>query len=312
MNESFASLVDSASSILIILPVKPSFDLVAAGLSLYLSLREKKETVIYSPTPMTVGLNRLVGVNKIATEFGNKNLLITFSNYDPVNIEKVSYDIDSGQFKLTVVPKNGQVAPQREQVQISYAGTSADLIFLIGGVAENDFPSLTQKEFAGLKIAHLGTRVLTSEKEIMSFAEPASCLSELVARIIKENSFSLDSDIATNLVMGIEEGSVNFTSSEAGPETFEIFAYLLRNGGQRQSKVKLSPANFPPGSIPTRPYVQIPQTYTTNFPKPTEPIAEQIEKKEEVVENPPADWLQPKIFTGAKSVQPDTFSENKG
>ena len=87
----------------------------------------------------------------------------------------------------------------------------------------------------------------------MSFAKPGATTSELVANLIKENSLSLDADTATDLVMGIEEGSSNFASPEVTPETFETFAYLLRNGGQRGPRTKLSPADFPIGSIPTQP-----------------------------------------------------------
>ncbi len=94
MNDSFSSLVDSATSVLIILPSKPYFDQVAGGLALYLSLREKKETAITSVTPMTVEFNRLVGVNKVANELGNKNLTIKFIDYRANDIERVSYDIE--------------------------------------------------------------------------------------------------------------------------------------------------------------------------------------------------------------------------
>jgi hypothetical protein len=93
--------------------------------------------------------------------------------------------------------------------------------------------------------------------------------------------------------MGIEEGSANFTSSEVTPDTFETFAYLLRSGGRRQPKTKLSPMGFPPGAIPTQPFNKPVQTAST-----PEPVLEQVENKEEVVENPPDDWLQPKVFKG--------------
>ncbi len=297
MNDSFSGLVNSAASILIILPEKPNFDTAASGLALYLSIREAKEALIYCPSPMTVGLNRLIGVNKIVSEIGNKNLTIKFAGYEANNIEKVSYDIENGEFKLTVTPKAGFTAPGKDQLDLSFSGVSADLIILIGGADENSFPILSRDELAGVKVAHIGVRTLTSARAVMSFASPGASISEVAARIIKENSLSLDVDIATDLVMGIEEGSGNFTSSEVTPDTFEIFAFLLRNGGQRPPKTKLSPIGFPPGSIPTRPF--------------SEPVLEQVEKKEpvrnassaadaggEVVENPPDDWLQPKVYKG--------------
>lgn len=307
MDNSFSSLVDSATSILVLLPTKPYFDQVAAGLSLYLSLKDKdkKEVTIHCPSPMMVDFNRIVGINKITSEIGNKNLTIKFTGYDANNIEKVSYDIEQGEFKLTVVPKTDFTAPERDQLNLSYSGASTDLVILIGGANDSHFPVLSNEDFVGTKVVHIGTRVLSSNREVMSFAKSGASASELVANLIKENDFSMDPDIATNLLMGIEEGSSNFTSLEVTPETFETFAYLLRNGGHRQLKTKLSPMNFPPGAIPTQPF---------NQPKfiQAESILEQVENKEEIVENPPDDWLQPKIFKGSAANQPDIYSENKG
>lgn len=293
MENSFATLVDEANSILILLPTKPYFDQVAAGLSLYLSLRDKKPTVISSTSAMVVGFNRLIGVNKITSEVGNKNLTITFPNYDAGNIEKVSYDIENGQFKLTVVPKTGFTAPQKEQIEISNTGVLSDLVILIGGANETHFPAISSPDLGGAKIAHIGTRVLNSEGHgIMSFAKPSSSVSELVASLIKETSLPMDVDSATNLVMGIEEGSNHFESPEVTPETFEVFAHLLRSGGQRLPKERAVPGNFPPGAIPTRPYTSV-------NPIQDQPMVEEVENKEEVVENPPTDWLQsPKVYKG--------------
>jgi hypothetical protein len=321
MENSLLTLIDSATSILVVLPTKPYFDQIAAGLSLYLSIHDRKEVEIHCPSPMMVGFNRLVGVNKISGELGKKNLTIKFAGYEAANIDKVSYDIENGEFKLTVVPKSGFASPQEDQVTVSYNGISADLIILVGGANDSHFPILELAELKDAKVAHVGTRVLDSKREVSSFAKPGATTSELVASLIKENGLVMDTDTATNLVMGIEEGSMNFTSSEVTPETFETFAFLLRNGGQRRPKVRLSPIDFPPGAIPSKPF-SVPNQISGFAPvqKPaqqspvasSEPVAEQIENKEDVLENPPNDWLQPKIFKGNTPSQHDSFSENKG
>jgi len=325
MENSFISLIDSAASILVVLPEKPNFDQVAAGLSLYLSIHDRKEVSIFCSTPMMVGFNRLIGVNKISSELGNKNLVLRFGGYDATNIDKVSYDIENGEFKLTVTPKVSFTAPGKDQVITSYAGIAADLVILVGGATDSNFPILTSPELTNSKIAHVGIRVLDSQKGVMSFAQPGATNSEIVASLIKESGLTLDSDSATNLVMGIEEGSSNFTSNEVTPETFETFAFLLRNGGQRMPRVKLSPSNFPAGSIPAKPFVRSVQPtvqQSSSSPVPlsaTQPI-EDVNGTQETEQdiNPPSDWLQPKIYKGASTAQsqpmnnPDSFSESKG
>lgn len=329
MDNSLTSYIDAAASILVLLPEKPTFDQVAAGLSIYLSLAGRKSTTISCPSPMMVGYNRIIGIDKITTLVGNKNLTLKFKGYDAANIEKVSYDIINGEFNLTVVPKVGLTAPSQNQIETSFSGFSADLIILIGGQTDAEFPILESKELTVSKIIQIGTHSFNSTHEVMSFAKPGSSVSELIASFIKGTSGTIDSDIATNLVMGIEDGSSNFASNEVTPDTFEIFAYLLRNDGKRQSRIKLSPMGFPPGSIPTQPYVQSSNNQigkSTNDSQPMPQVVPQMPQETDASDmngtgeteqeiNPPDDWLQPKIFKGANTPQmtsPDSFSENKG
>ncbi|MBI4153556.1 hypothetical protein HY503_00950 [Candidatus Woesebacteria bacterium] len=275
MNEnSFGSIIDSSRSVLILLPLKPYFDQVAGGLALYLALKEAKDTAVTCPSPMLVEFNRLIGVNKVTSELGNKNLTIRFANYKASEIEKVSYDIENGEFRLTVIPKAGLASPKKEQVVFEYSGLSTDTIILIGGANETHFPALSSKDLEGSKVVHVGTRTLslTGEK-VISFATPASSISELVATLINQSGLKLDQDIATNLLMGIEEGSRDFKGPDVTPETFEIVAQLLRAGGQRAAKERIEKAGYAQGAVPGE---------------------VQIEKKEEA----PKDWLEPKIYKG--------------
>ena len=273
---SFGSIIESSRSILILLPTKPYFDQVAAGLALYLVLRETKDTTITSPSPMLVEFNRLVGVNKVTSELGNKNLSIRFAEYKANDIEKVSYDIENGEFRLTVIPKPGLASPKKEQVVFDYSGMSADTVILIGGANETHFPALSSKDLAGAKLVHLGVRALSlgPGKEVLSFANPASSVAELVATLISQSGLRLDADTATNLLMGIEEGSRDFKGPDVRPETFEVVAHLLRAGGQRIPQERIEKAPFPPNPLSGQ-------------------VAE-AEKKEEA----PKDWLEPKIYKG--------------
>lgn len=282
MQDSFKSVIDPSKSVLILLPTKPYLDQVAAGLALYLAIRQDKEVAISSPSPMIVEFNRLVGVNKINQELGNKNLIIKFSDYKASDIERVSYDIDNGEFRLSVIPKPGVSAPLKEQAQISYSGISADTAILVGGVNDTHFPVLASSDLAGVKLVHIGPRPLSlsSGKSVISLSRPASSCSELVAGLIKESALKLDSDIATNLVMGIEEGSNKFSGSEVTAETFQIFAELMRAGGQR---------------LDNAPYVQ--RKSIAGSPVPGR-LPQSTEVKRQDSKDAPKDWLQPKIYKG--------------
>lgn len=278
MENSFKNLIESAKSIVIILPVNPELDQVASGLSLYLALRDKKDVNISCPTPMVVEFNRLVGVNKVSPDLGNKNLSLKFNDYQASDIERVSYDIEDGQFKLTVIPKPGLSSPKKEQVEFSYSGVSGDTIILVGGESQDSFPALASKDILSAKVIHVGIRALPStERSVLSFARPGSSISEVVYPLISEIGANTDSDMATNLLAGIEDASKNFTGELVTAETFEIIAHLLRAGGTRP--VRATPEEFPTG-VPANSF----------FP------GQESEDKQD--QGTPNDWLEPKVFKG--------------
>ncbi len=321
MESSFKSLIEQSKSILILLPTKPYFDQVASGLALYLALREVKEVQVYSPSPMTVEFNRLIGVNKVSLEMGNKNLIIRFIDYKASDIERVSYDIENGQFRLTVIPKPKVSPPLKDQVELAYSGVTSDTVIMIGGANETHFPALSSKDLSGSNIVHIGTRdiSLASNKSYVSFSRPASSVSEIIASLIKESGLKLDEDVATNLLMGLEQASNNFTDSAVSADTFSVVSELMRAGGKRASlQSAAKPTDFPPGAIPgqmLKPQsftshqtgqaplmppqtVQTKPIVTTQQPKDIQTKSPDKKEEAEEIKEPPKDWLQPKIYKG--------------
>lgn len=301
MENSFKNLIDSAQEVLILLPSKPFMDQVAGGLSLYLSLAGSgKNVTISCPAQMTAEFNRLVGIDRIVSEVGNKNLTIKFVNYQAEDIDKVRADVENGLFTLTVLPKSDKKAPKIEQIDMKYSGISGDVIILVGGANESHFPILTSPDLKDAKLVHIGTRFLevTSDKEILSFAKPASSSSEIIASLIKESGFVIDADIATNLLSGIEEQSKNFQGSDVTSDTFMVFAELLKLGGRRMPKI-VPARSYPQGSIPTRPYNnQLNINQAMNEHHVTDRQMTPEEAEEELNQEIPASWSEPKIYTG--------------
>lgn len=270
MENSFKTLISPAKSILILLPKDPSFDEVAGATSLYLAFGDEvRDLNTYCPTPMVVEFNKLVGVNKIKNEIGNKNLSLTFENYNPQGIEKVSWDIDNGRFKLTVTPKVNVAPPNPDQVIVSYTGVAADLVILIGGKDENSFEAIKSEDLKEAKVAHIGIHELNiNGKVIASLAQKASSVSEVVTNIIKSAGYKIDADIATNLLAGIEEATNSFSSNNVDANTFTLVAELMRLGGKRLSQLTPVQQNFPQVGMPGMPT------------------------------NVPSSWTEPKIFKG--------------
>lgn len=303
MEKSFKSVVDNSRSILILLPVNPLFDQVAASLSLYLALEGKKDVVVSCPTQMVVDFNRLVGVNKISDEIGNKNLVLRFADYPAENIERVSYDIENQQFRLTVIPKPQMEPPKKNQVSVNYAGVSADTTILIGGSSPKDFPALSTNELAETKLVHIGVEDLhvPSDRNVISLARPSSSICQIMADYVKELEGGFHPDIASNLISGIVHGSKNFTNSNVNADTFKLAAELMQAGGKIIDRGQKPQLKFPMGSGGKLPFpmnVKLPTDIMPEEETHEKPEGESVAPNQGQGNNPPQSWLKPKIYKG--------------
>lgn len=238
--ERFKEVLGQTKQALIILPQNPNFDSVAAGLSLSLALRKRGLTATVScPSQMTVEFNRLVAVNKVRQDLGDKNLVLSFANYPAEDIERVSYNIENGQFTLTVIPKPGNSAPRQEQINSSYAGISSDLVIVVNA----NYPSGLGRFAENKELLESKNLTLFSNDPLSGWPRSielidtsCSSVSEVAYEVIEQLGIEIDQDLATNLYMGLEAGTVSFSSGQVSADTFEKAARLLRAGAQRASQ----------------------------------------------------------------------------
>jgi len=113
-----------------------------------------------------------------------------------------------------------------------------------------------------------------------------SSISEQVANLILSLNLKLDIDIAQNLMHGISFATNNFQDVKTSALAFEMVSVLMKNGAIRVGVNKLQSESV----VNTERF----------FPQPTKPIRkiEDVEKELEN-ENPPEDWLAPKIYKGS-------------
>lgn len=304
------NLLDPTRQIAILLPQNPHYDAVAAGLGFKLSLESTgKSSFVVCPDPMTVEFNRLVGVDTVASTFGNRNLVIAFPGQTE-HVDKVSYNLDKGELHLVISPKPDSPDLDHRRLKFVPGSAQTDLIFLLGinqlsdlGPLYNDVKNiLTSSQVVSV------THSLPAENYTPhQFFDPeASSLSELMFHIIESLSLHLPADVASNLLAGLEKATDSFQSPQASPLTFETAAQLIRRGARRQQP--LSAANFPPGSIPTQPYTPPPPAPAPSQPSPalsgwgtdSQPHLQSQPGSEtqSPAKKPPSDWYEPKIYRG--------------
>ncbi len=241
--DSFKKLVSEAKTVCVLMPENPSLDAVAAATSISLMLETLgKDVTIASPSPMLVEANRLVGVQKVTDLPDNKNLTISFQDYDATQIEKVSYNIEEGKFMLVVAPKAGTTAPNKDQVIVGYKGVAGDLIIVVGAVSRNSLGKFAQNQelfSANTKVALIGNTPAEGFQNVTELINPqGSSVSEVVYELAEKAGVKVNPDVATNLFFGLRAGSDNFQKNITA-NTFATASKLLTEGA------RLEPLNVP-------------------------------------------------------------------
>lgn len=277
--EALKSRLAAAQSILLTLADKPSQDVVAAALALYLSIKQsgKSVSVIAASAPL-VRDSHLVGLDKITTEIGGNNLVITLDV--PENtIDKVTSNTDGGHLNLVISPAKGMAPITASNVKFATSGASADLVIVVGAADLSDLGSLMAKEpllFSKENLVNISNQV--GEFAEINLTDPSSSNSELVTALLKELALPLDVDIANNLMQGIENATDGLSSPNMTADTFEALAILYRAGARRTPPVAPHPEAKIVGDMPIVDH---------GAPVAPAPVAE---------EAPQSDWLAPKIF----------------
>lgn len=271
------------NSVLITFAATPNQDSIAAALAFYLSLKSSgKNVAIVSSNPVTVRDSHLVGLDKVTTDLGGNNLVITL-NVSEDRVDKVTSNTEGGHLNLIINPREGAEPVTEKDVVFSYSGAVADLILVIGAADLKDIGSLAEKEielFSKSTIANISNQV--GSFGAINITDPSSSNSELVTALLKELALPMDVDIANNLMMGIEAGTDNLSSPNMTADTFEALAVLYRTGARRQIKTI------------------VPQQAKIVADMPIIDSSDVASAAASDVE-PQADWLKPKIFKGGSS-----------
>lgn len=272
--------LSTAHNLTIVLPMSLNQDKVASALALYLSLRKANRQVnVVCSRPMIVEYSSLIGVDKIKNKLSGRNLVVSF-DYLEDSIEKVSYNIENNKFNLVIQPKEGYPPVSTEKIQYSYFGEQADMIFIIGA---SSFEDLGEIYFGNKTFFQEGNTVnININQASKPFAKinlinpQMASFGEFITFFLSNLKMPVDEDIASNLLLGIERATNNFSLTKSTPVTFEAAAFCLRAGARK----------------PLREFIE-------------EKKAEERKGKEEKTEEvetlkvkPSPDWFKPKIYKG--------------
>ncbi|MBI2613818.1 MAG: hypothetical protein HYW62_03520 [Candidatus Levybacteria bacterium] len=307
----------------------PGTDEMAAALSLQLALSEagKKVTVI-CPTEPIVEVSSLVGINKVQKSFdgGSMGDLTVSFPYKEGEIEKISYTLEEGELNILVKAGENGLSFNEKEVEFRRDGAAPGLVFVVGTPRLSDlgtaFDMETLKDSKVINIDYKPENQGFGDMPLLG--RNASSVCELVASLISSLGFNIDRDIASNLMAGIIAATDNFQLPTTSPLAFETIATLLKKGAVREVKdLKrdvVKDSFFEPKSQPTIPSLSKASTFANaasfaGVATKAESAYKAVgtgEKKAAFAKegfgpprdenNPPDDWLAPKIYKGATNI----------
>jgi len=269
----------------------PNVDEMGSALALYLSFRNVgKSASIACPTEPIVEVSSLVGIDQVKTSFdsvGSGDLTVSFP-YKEGEIEKISYTLEDGF--LNILVKAGKFGLSFNEKEILYkrGGVAAGMVFIIGTPRLSDLGKLFDLEaLKDTKIINIDNKAENQGYgDIVLVSTNSSSVSEQVASLILSLGLRLDIDIAQNLLSGVSQATDNFQNPNTSPKAFEIASILMKKGAFRvRSEAKTLTADDKGYSF-------------------FSPLTKKQPKEEDRVggDNPPSDWLAPKIYKGSTTL----------
>ncbi len=229
------------SNVGVVVTKNPSVDHMAAGLSLFLSLRQMgKTSVIASPTAPTVEVASLVGIDKVKNDLGGDggDLTVAFP-YREGEIEKVSYTLENGYLNIVVKSGDKGLNFQEKDIKFKRSGKAPQVLFFVGVPRLSDLGNLFNPE------ALKDTTIINIDNkpdnqgfgDIVVVSPKSSSVSEQIAHfLLSVDGHDMDVDIAQNLLSGIAHATNDFQDPRTSPIAFEMAGVLMQKGAVRKSQ----------------------------------------------------------------------------
>lgn len=324
--EAILSKLTKSEQPLIAVSPEGTFDDLAAGLALYLSIKNLgKKPLIYAKVPTVGEAQRLYGVGEIGGAQNPNNLVITIQKAVE-SVEKVSYFLDKeNKLNITVHALPGGPGVSREDIAFDNLPVLSDIIFAIGFEAKSQLEQIITLE--QLNDPNILTVNITKSPMSQNIAQiniidsGSMSMSETVSDMLQKLALPVNEDIAYNLFAGISFASDNFSPVKSTQRSFQMAGWLVKFGAgkssmasspQRDSHFESIYAPAPPRTADTTMATQnvtmskignnFPQDKAISRQNLSSRRQDQISSLPQDATESKKDWLRPpKIYKGSKS-----------
>lgn len=235
----------ASNRILIVLPQNLNTDNLAAGLSLYLSLKTNgKKVDIVSTGTLLVSQSNLFGIGDVknnVSKSGAGNFIVSLDGVVDTTgtmqkvpaLENVDWYPEGNKLNVVFHVVPGQ---RFEPTNITWGHEQAgyDLTVVVGCQNLNELGDLfisNSQYFAQSQVVNIDNNPLNSYFGFANIIDPqASSLSEIVAHVLPSLTLSMDLDAASNIIAGIYFATNNLTY-KVNPDTFMAVSQAVQVGG---------------------------------------------------------------------------------
>ena len=239
--------------IYILLPEKPSLDLVASGCSLSSSLKKGgKKTVLVCPEEVKVKFGQIQGVDEIRDKISERSFVISI-NYNLEDVEKVAWDDKEQKVNLIVQPKGEAPTIREDMVSFSSRGGKVSNIITLGFRSSQELQAglsrLGQNSdfLEQIKVVNIGIGAEWGREsfgQIKIIDSQASSFSEIIAALVEGLSLPINESEASNLLLGLRAATNSFSAANLGADAFEAAAFCLRAGGKLTGAIQRTTVDF--------------------------------------------------------------------
>lgn len=312
------ALLTKATSIGIVVgPEHQDIDKMAASLSLYLSLAAsfpKTQVQVISKKDPIVELSNLVGIDRVRKNFEGAAKTLTISiPYKEGEIEKVSYNIEGTKLNINLFAMQDKgITFKEEDIEYIRKGAVPDLLIAVGIESEEELAQSVGE--VNIPVVTINKRKVNANYAEVAYVDSAfSSNSEIVSEIIKDMKFSVNEDIAQNILDGVVFATRNFSSPSTGGYSFSAAAFALENNAKRR-EVRRESTEQPRIKTGNEQSFPVPQdekkeeVKQESFEQVQQKEQETQEQKDEVPEERnskkvPRDWFVPKVYKGSKDLE---------
>jgi len=207
---SMEQLIQSSNNIAVIPSQVGGVDAFAAGLGLYLALKDKdKKTSFIYPNGVSEGFGDLISDKELINPT-LRNLVVKI-DYSKTSAERVNYSTQNDILTLRISPVDSTF--NLDDVKAGLEGMGFDLIFIVGSQTKEDLGTTyfaLEEEFRTAKVVNIdNTAINTKFGDINIVDTRMENLSQLVMNFMVKTGFILSQGPAKALLRGISLRDTN-------------------------------------------------------------------------------------------------------